>query len=263
MLRLKSENAGWVSINRSKTGFDRETGRPETNQFEFNFARPHSDGRKRRSSARKQTGPSAEKGTPPSARKQTNPVPENRLTQCPKTDSPSPENGTLNTSREIHQGNTSIENGERELFPPVKKKAEPARRTSPLEAELRRAFEKFWAVYPRPTGQPYAFKAFAQAVRAGASPAEIIDGAARFAAERVAQEPDPAQRERFTPYPANWLNRKGWTDPPPPAPSSNRNTRGDAENFTLRVAAAEHAKGARDLLSDPAYADAARILDEQ
>jgi hypothetical protein len=149
------------------------------------------------------------------------------------------------------------------LFPEHEPQLRRATRSSSeSQDKLRAYFAKFWATYPRPVGKPYAWKAFAQAVRAGASPAEIIDGAARFAAERAAQEPDPAQRERFTPYPANWLNRKGWTDPPPPTPSSNRNTRGDAENFTLRVAAAEHAKGARGLLSDPAYDDAARILDE-
>jgi hypothetical protein len=51
------------------------------------------------------------------------------------------------------------------------------------------------------------------------------------------------------------------------APSSkqafDRYSRRDEEDFTMRVAAAEHAKGARGLLSDPAYDDAARILDDQ
>jgi hypothetical protein len=128
-------------------------------------------------------------------------------------------------------------------------------------------FAEFWRVYPRPVGKPYAQKAFTRAVRAGASPAQIIEGAKRLAAERAAQEPDPSQRERFTPYPANWLNRGSWADQPAVAPSAHRpfdrHPRHDAENFTLRVAAAEHAKGARGLLSDPAYDDAARILDEE
>lgn len=126
-------------------------------------------------------------------------------------------------------------------------------------------FDEFWAVYPRPVGKPYAQKAFMRAVRTGASPAEIIAGAARFAAERAAQEPHLAQRERFTPYPATWLNREGWADQPAVAPSTHRafDRRHDAENFTLRVAAAEHAKGARGLLADPAYDAAARILDEK
>jgi hypothetical protein len=140
------------------------------------------------------------------------------------------------------------------------------RRSSESQDKLRAYFEKFWATYPRPVGKPYAWKAFARVVRAGASPDEIIEGAARFAAERQAQEPDPAQRVRFTPYPATWLNREGWADRAAVAPSTHRpfdrHPRHDAENFTLRVAAAEHAKGARRLLADPAYDDAARILDE-
>ncbi|PWB89896.1 hypothetical protein C5688_13735 [Methylocystis sp. MitZ-2018] len=63
-------------------------------------------------------------------------------------------------------------------------------------------------------------KAFERAVRSGAAPEQITTAANRFAAER-AREPDPAQRERFTPHPATWLNRGSWADDPEPrAPTS-------------------------------------------
>lgn len=246
------ESAQWVAVNRSKTGFDRESGRPETNQFEFNFARSLSGARKRGPSAPKQTHPSAEKGTPPSHENGTNPVPENGPTQCPKTDSPSPENGTLNTSREIHQGNTSIEKGESETLPPREnlfpeddaKKQNPSRgkntsrgkSSTPQEPDER--FDEFWRHYPKKVKKPDAIRAWQAALKRGADPLEIIRGAMAYAAERD-REPDPHKRFKFTSHPASWLSDESWADERAPAPSQADRTVSQANGRPRRMSAVE------------------------
>lgn len=67
-------------------------------------------------------------------------------------------------------------------------------------------FEEFWRTYPRPTEKQPAFKAWKRALKNGATADEIIAGAARYAQYR-AGEP-----ERFTKYPATWLNQGLWVE---------------------------------------------------
>lgn len=78
-------------------------------------------------------------------------------------------------------------------------------------------FEDFWRTYPKRVGKEAARREFARAVKAGASPAEIIEGAARYAAARD-REPDPVARDRFTANPVNWLHQGRWADEAAPTP---------------------------------------------
>jgi len=69
-------------------------------------------------------------------------------------------------------------------------------------------FEEFWKVYPKREGsnpRKPAFLSFHRALRKGASAAEIIDGARRFAGSA------PSER-RFIPQAVTWLNQERWKD---------------------------------------------------
>lgn len=85
----------------------------------------------------------------------------------------------------------------------------PARPQPESTTETVAAFERFWATYPRKVAQEAARKTFERAIEGGADPETIIAGAARFAVVR-AGEP-----ERYTPYPARWLQDGRWKDAPP------------------------------------------------
>jgi hypothetical protein len=81
------------------------------------------------------------------------------------------------------------------------------------------AFESFWTQYPRKVAKLAAQKAFAQAVKKGVAPEDIIRGAMRYAAERVGQD------HKYTKHPATWLNGGCWADEPgsPARQPQNRN----------------------------------------
>jgi hypothetical protein len=76
-------------------------------------------------------------------------------------------------------------------------------------------FAAFYAAYPRRVGRMKAELAFTAAVKKGADPAAIIDGARRYAA-------DPNRVDQFTAHPTTWLNRGGWEDDPLPDPGPFR-----------------------------------------
>lgn len=78
-----------------------------------------------------------------------------------------------------------------------------------LEAD----FDEWFRNYPRPTSRTDALKAYRKAREQGASRETLLQGAMRYAAERV-RVADPGERERFTMYPAKWLNGQRWTDQP-------------------------------------------------
>lgn len=89
-----------------------------------------------------------------------------------------------------------------ELIPAPAKKTKK-RSTTP--AALDEAFEEFYhRAYPRKVEPLKAKKAFEKAVKNGADPREIIEGARRFAAATAAKE------LTYIPYPASWLNAGGW-----------------------------------------------------
>ncbi|MDK6241380.1 helix-turn-helix domain-containing protein [Winkia sp. UMB10116] len=83
-------------------------------------------------------------------------------------------------------------------------------------------FANFWQAYPRKTGKKAAAKAYAKAIKEGATPEELLQGAARLAA-------DPNRVDQYTPHPATWLNQGRWEDETPlparaPASAAERRT---------------------------------------
>lgn len=70
-----------------------------------------------------------------------------------------------------------------------------------------REFAEFWDAYPNKSSKPAAVKAWAKAIKGGADPRALIDGAARY-------RDDPNRDAGFTAYPATWLNNERWNDPP-------------------------------------------------
>ena len=90
-----------------------------------------------------------------------------------------------------------------ELIPaaPVKK----TKKRSTTTAALDEAFNEFYKqAYPRQMEPLKARRAFEKAVKNGADPREIIEGARRFAAATA------AKGKTYIPYPASWLNAGGW-----------------------------------------------------
>ena len=131
------------------------------------------------------------------------PVPEGRKVRIPKlTDQLSPED--QRTLREFDQRDGT---GIYQAVTPKPK----SRAAAGVDAES--AFAEFWAAYPRKKAKERARKAFAAARERGVDAATLINGAKRYAAQRVAEEPtDLVKRERYTLYPATWLNDGAWDD---------------------------------------------------
>lgn len=69
-------------------------------------------------------------------------------------------------------------------------------------------FAEFYTTFPLKKARPKAAKAYADALKAGFSPADMLAGARRYAAERRGEE------SRFTAHPATWLNQRRWQDEP-------------------------------------------------
>lgn len=70
-----------------------------------------------------------------------------------------------------------------------------------------RGFDEFWQAFPRRKAKGAAQKAFDKAAKT-TSPATIIAGARRYAAEEQGKDP------KYTKYPATWLNGQCWLDEP-------------------------------------------------
>lgn len=84
---------------------------------------------------------------------------------------------------------------------PVKKKTKKSSTTPALDE----AFEEFYKhAYPRKMEPLKARRAFEKAVKNGADPRDIIEGARRFAAATATKD------KTYIPYPASWLNAGGW-----------------------------------------------------
>lgn len=77
---------------------------------------------------------------------------------------------------------------------------------------IEEAFRTFWNLYPRRTGGPKQGKVeFARALREGASIAEIIEGARRFA-----EDPNLPKDRTKIPHATTWLREGRWGDDPLP-----------------------------------------------
>lgn len=90
-----------------------------------------------------------------------------------------------------------------ELIPaPVKKKT---KKRSTTTAALDEAFNEFYEdAYPRKMEPLKARRAFEKAVKNGADPRDIIEGARSFATATA------TKGKTYIPYPASWLNAGGW-----------------------------------------------------
>lgn len=74
-----------------------------------------------------------------------------------------------------------------------------------------REFDEFYAAYPKRKEKLAAAKAYRSAIKAGATPEQILTAATVYAGERAGQDP------RFTKLPATWLNKGCWADEAEPA----------------------------------------------
>lgn len=102
----------------------------------------------------------------------------------------------------------------------------PDRRDSPLpQAAIGVDFEIWWQTYPSKHAKKDAVKAWPKAVRAVDGDVQrLIDGAARF-------RDDPNREDRYTPYPATWLNGGRWDDDPLPPKRNGKVNQTDQRTF--------------------------------
>lgn len=71
-------------------------------------------------------------------------------------------------------------------------------------------FVRFWEAYPKRKGKVDARKAWAKAIKSGTDPDSLISAAERYAVERARLN----EEEKYTLYPATWLNGERWDDEP-------------------------------------------------
>lgn len=81
-----------------------------------------------------------------------------------------------------------------------------AKAEGPSEPKPPDRFDEFWSVYPKKVAKDAAKRRFATLTKRGIDPAEIIDGARRYAATRRGEDP------QFTKQPDGWLNAGRWSD---------------------------------------------------
>lgn len=81
-------------------------------------------------------------------------------------------------------------------------------RNNPLQSPVHERFEQFWTAYPRRRGKGDAERAFAKL-----KPDEALFECILLALERQKKSNDWCKDGgQFIPYPATWLNRRGWED---------------------------------------------------
>ena len=88
-----------------------------------------------------------------------------------------------------------------ELIPAPVKKTKKSSTSAALDAEFK---EFYYRAYPRKMEPLKARRAFEKAVKNGADPSDIIEGARRFAFATA------TKGKTYIPYPASWLNAGGW-----------------------------------------------------
>jgi len=113
------------------------------------------------------------------------------------------------------------------------------------------AFDAFWDAYPHrggaKKGKAKAAQKFSAAVRAGASPQQIIDGARRYAGDRQVLS-------GYARDPTTWLNNRGWDDDiEPPAPKGG--THGNGNQHSGQSTSGRGSTGHGELFAG--FADAA------
>lgn len=78
-------------------------------------------------------------------------------------------------------------------------------------------FARFWSSYPRKVNEDDARAAFAKAIAGGADIEAVVARAATYALER-AEAISNGDNPKWTPYPATWLKKRKFNEPPPGAP---------------------------------------------
>lgn len=74
-------------------------------------------------------------------------------------------------------------------------------------------FESFWNQYPRKVDKGAAKKAYTSVIRnKQVTPAELLTGAMRYAAERIGQDP------KYTKHATTWLHAESWANEPAATP---------------------------------------------
>lgn len=116
-----------------------------------------------------------------------------------------------------------------------------AKGSTPHPAEVQEAFDGFWVDYPRKVGKAAARRKYAAALKGGASPAEILLGARRYA-EKVRTDGTEA---RFIAHAKTWLHDGRWTDEPEPK-AAPKFKNGFASMFTGAAAALDELRQGRD-----------------
>lgn len=73
-------------------------------------------------------------------------------------------------------------------------------------------FQEFWRSYPKRDGsnpKHLAYRAYRAAIKSGAKPAAILEGASRLAQSFAGK---PNGERRFIPQAATWINQRRWLD---------------------------------------------------
>jgi hypothetical protein len=83
-----------------------------------------------------------------------------------------------------------------------------------LAKEIENGFLRFWESYPRKVNEDDARAAFGKAIKAGAEIEAVVARAASYAVERAAAV-SSGDNPKWTLYPATWLKKRKWKDPPP------------------------------------------------
>jgi hypothetical protein len=117
--------------------------------------------------------------------------------------------GNIKTSAISHEQATSQdsdESVEAEKVTAASVKSKKRRAANPANDET--LFERFWAAYPKRRNRGQAEKAFKKA-----APDEQLMAAILTAIERATKSAQWLKDDgQFIPYPATWLNARGWED---------------------------------------------------
>jgi hypothetical protein len=94
----------------------------------------------------------------------------------------------------------------------------PKQKPKPSKEILLEAFQKFWTEYPRKVAKGDAENAWAKI-----NPSEHLTGEILSAVQRAKTSTDWLKDSgQYIPYPATWLNRKGWEDQLATEPNSGQ-----------------------------------------
>jgi hypothetical protein len=120
------------------------------------------------------------------------------------TESQSPENRDTDDSQSPGQQDTDESQSPAQRDPYSYRE----RKNSLSPHAIEGAFAGFWREYPRKVGKQDAAKAFAAAIKSGASPEHITAAAIKHRAHWQAE----CRQPNFIPYPATWLRRGSYDD---------------------------------------------------